>query len=259
MIPLLLLLAAAAPPARTATERGYDDCAALVHSDPAAAIERATRWQKAGGGTPAGQCLGLAHAAREEWGPAAAAFGAAARAAELARDGRAANLWVQAGNAALAGGDPATARTDLDHAIALPVLSDAMKGEAWLDRARAGVALGDLAVARADLDQAIALVPQDPMAWLLSATLARRQSDLVRAARDIAQAETRAPGDAAIALEHGNIAILAGHADEARAAWQRAQSADPRGDAGKSAQASLDQLAAGAEPPDTTPEPDRPR
>lgn len=256
MIPLLLLLAASD---QSTTELRSGECAALVRTDPAAAIERATRWQTAGGGTPAGQCLGLAHAARGEWTPAAAAFEAAAQSAEIARDGRAANLWVQAGNAALAGGDPANARTDLDRAIALPVLSDAMKGEAWLDRARAEVALNDLAGARQNLDQTIALVPQDPMAWLLSATLARRQSDLARAAKDIAQAETLAPDDGAIALEHGNIAILAGHADEARAAWQRAQAADPQGDAGKAAQASLDQLASGAEVPKPQPEPDRPR
>ena len=258
MIPLLFLLAAAAPPGQTATEQRYDGCVALIHSDPAAGVERATRWQKAGGGWAASQCLGLGHVARAEWAPAEAAFAGGARTAEAA-GGPAVNLWVQAGNAALAGGDAGQARIDLDRALALNGLPDAMKGEARMDRARAGVALGDLPAARADLDQALALVPQDPMGWLLSATLARRSEDLTRAGGDIAEAEKRAPDDPAIALEHGNIAMLAGHADEARAAWQRALATDPHGDAGKAAQAALDQLAAGAEPPAPQPAPDRPR
>src|SRR3546814_1875789 len=80
--------------------------------------------------------------------------------------------------------------------------------------------------ARADLDRALELVPGDPMGWLLSATLARRQNDIARAALHIAEAEKRAPGDPNIALEAGNIAGLQGRLAEAREKWSAAAKGD---------------------------------
>src|SRR3546814_2681746 len=89
---------------------------------------------------------------------------------------------------------------------------DDWKGELYSDRARALGELGQPDAARADLDRALELVPGDPMGWLLSATLARRQNDIARAALHIAEAEKRAPGDPNIALEAGNIAGQIGRA-----------------------------------------------
>lgn len=236
ILPALLLMLQAAPPADQAR---FDACAALVKSDAAKAEKEADAWRVGGGGVPARMCLGLAFVAQERWAPAAATFEQAAKEAQLRGDGRAAVLWVQAGNAALAGDDPGAARGHFDRAIASPVLSAAMKGEAHLDRARAKVALNDLPGARADLDEAVRLVPGDPMAWLLSATLARRQGDEPRAAKDIAEATRLAPEEAPIAYEDGNIAALAGEADRARAAWQRAVSLAPESDAGQAAALAL--------------------
>ncbi len=196
MTTLLLLAALAAR---------FDACTALVQSDPVKAIAEAEAWRDSGGGMAARVCLGLAFAAAERWAPAALAFEQAARAAELDRDGRAADLWVQSGNASLAGDDPGKARLAFDRALALPGMSDAMRGEALLDRARALVETRDLPAARADLDAALALVPSDPMAWLLSAALARREGKLDRAHSDLAEAEKRAPGEAAIADERARI------------------------------------------------------
>src|SRR3546814_3090904 len=64
------------------------------------------------------------------------------------------------------------------------------------------------------------------MGWLLSATLARRQNDIARAALHIAEAEKRAPGDPNIALEAGNIAGLQGRLAEAREKWSAAAKGD---------------------------------
>ena len=205
MIALALLLLAA-PAGAPDDPRRFEACAAKARADPAAAIKDAEAWRGAGAGWPASQCLALAYVAQERWAPAVIAFEQAAAEADLRGDGRAANLWVQAGNAAIADGDGGKARLAIDRALANPVLSPQMRGEARLDRARAGVAIGDLAGARADIDQALALVPADPFAWLLSATLARRQGDLVRARRDIAEAQTRAPGDADVSAEAARIA-----------------------------------------------------
>jgi tetratricopeptide (TPR) repeat protein len=201
MLPLILAMLAADPAAAR-----FEACAKLVAADPVKAVAEADSWRVAGGGLPARQCLGLAYVAQERWAPAAAAFEQAAREAEIQRDGRAAALWVQAGNASLAGADPAKARQQFDRALALPVMSDAMRGEAHLDRARAAVESNDMLAARVDLDKALALVPGDPMAWLLSAALARRQGDKPRAAKDIANARRLAPTSPDIADEAARIA-----------------------------------------------------
>lgn len=235
---LLFALAAAAAP-QSALEKKFDACADLAKTDPAKAAAAADAWRVAGGGLLARQCLGVAYAAQERWAPAAVAFEQAAQEAEIQRDGRAATLWVQAGNAALAGDDASKARQALDRALALPVLSAAMRGEAYLDRARAAVALSDPDAARADIDQALKLVAADPMAWLLSATLARRQGDAKRAATDIAQAALLAPDEAAVIFEGGNIAELAGDHAAARTAWAKTVAKDSQGPAGRAAAAAL--------------------
>ena len=214
-------------------------CVRLTKDHPAAALTQAQDWAAKSTEVPARHCLALAFVAGEQWTSAAAAFEAVAKDAAAKQDGRAATLWSQGGNAALAAGDPTRARIDLDLALALPTLPNAMRGEAWMDRARADVALDDPATARTDLDEAVKLVPQDPFAWLLSATLARRQNDLARADTDIARAARLAGDDPAVMLEQGNIAWAKGAHDAARAAWTRAAQTDPASPEGKTAAASL--------------------
>lgn len=245
MIPLLLFAAAAtASPEQTR----FAACAKLVETDPAKAAAEGEAWRIANGGLLARQCLGLAYSAQGRWAPAAVAFEQAARDAEIQRDGRAATLWVQAGNAALAGDDPGKAKMAFDRALALPVMSNAMRGEAYLDRARAGVASNDLPGARADLDKAIGLVPADPMAWLLSANLALRQNDLPRAQGHIAEAVRLAPDDAAVAYEAGNVAAASGAQEAALVAWKRAAEAEPDSPAGQAAALALKGHAEGEAP-----------
>jgi tetratricopeptide (TPR) repeat protein len=244
VIPVLALLLAAAPASagppdtRNAKAR-FDECAKVSDTDPAAAAQMAASWAGAGGGVPAAQCLGIARSAAGDWRGAADAFSTAADLADKTHDRNAANLWVSAGDAALAGGDSARARAALSNAIANPTLSDEMKGEALIDRARAAVAAGDLPAARTDMNQAVALVPADPMAWLLSATLARRMNDGGRAASDIREASLRAPNDPDVLFEAGNIAAANGDMGGARAQWARAAVGDPRSDGAQAAKSEL--------------------
>jgi tetratricopeptide (TPR) repeat protein len=247
MIFLLALAAAGSPTvvpvaAPGADEARYDACVAMVGSDPAKALDQASNWQFKGGGVLARQCAGLAYGEQRRWLSAAAAFEGAARLAETTGDGRAAVLWVQAGNAALAANDPAKARGFLDAALARGQLIGDAGGEAHLDRARALAALGDLKGARVDLDAALKLVPADPLGWLLSATLARKMQDLPRARTDIAEAAARSPDDASVALEAGNIALLSGRGDAARTAWTAAVKNAPDSFSGKSAAEALARL-----------------
>ena len=140
---------------------------------------------------------------------------------------RAANYWAQAGNAFLAAGDATHARAALDAALAAGELSGFALGEAQLDRARASVAGGQMVAARVDLDAALTNAPADPLAWLLSATLARRMKNLPRAQKDIAQALARSADDASVQLEAGNIAAVAGDEAGARKAWSEAARLSP--------------------------------
>jgi tetratricopeptide (TPR) repeat protein len=238
---ILLMLAAAAAPLSPEQTR-FEACAALAERDPVRALDEASTWRVAGGGLLARQCEGLAYVTQKRWLPAATAFEAAAKEADLKSDGRAATLWVQAGNAALAGNDAAKALLYFDGALARGALQGDQLGEAHLDRARARAALGDMKGARADLDLATKHVPADPLGWLLSATLARKMNDLPRAQRDIEEAAKRSPDDASVALEAGNIAILSGRDDAARTAWQAAVKLAPESPSGKAAAEALARL-----------------
>jgi tetratricopeptide (TPR) repeat protein len=242
MILTLLLLQAAPLPADSAAR--FDACADLAIAEPERGLTEASAWRLAGGGFLARQCEGLSYATQRNFPGAAGAFEQAARGAEIARDARAATYWAQAGNAWLAAGDAARARTALDAALAAGSLKGLALGEAHLDRARALVAAGDFAAARADLDRATATAGDDPLVWLLSATLARRTKDLPRAEADIARALERGGDDASVQLEAGNIAALKGDEEGARRAWTRAAQIAPNGPAGASARTALAQFTA---------------
>jgi len=239
MIFLVLALQAATT---SPLDARYKACLDLATGNPQAAESEAERFRAAGGGYRARQCLALAYAQQERWRDAAGAFEAAAREADAAKDPLGARYWAQAGNAWLAAGDPVKAYAALNAALASPVLTGQDKGEALLDRARALVAAGQTTAARTDLDAALDDAPKDPLAWLLSATLARRMKDLPRAQGDIARALTLAADDPSVQLEAGNIAALAGDADAAKAAWERAVKLAPASPAGQQARAALGQF-----------------
>jgi tetratricopeptide (TPR) repeat protein len=235
LAPALLLSQAASPAAKPAPPPAAkpaadpaDDatrlqrCIATIATDPVAARAEAGRWRMAGGGAAARDCGGLAFAAEKNWAAAAAEFKSAARDAQLAHDDRAATYWAQGGNAWLAAGDATKARTALDSALTAGTLTGLQLGEARLDHARALVAADDLASARTDIDLALTTAGDDPLAWLLSATLARRMGNLPRARGDIAEALKRSPDDASVQLEAGNIAARDGDETRARAAWAEA-------------------------------------
>jgi len=249
ILPLLLLATAQkAAPVQNPTQNRYERCVDLAARDPATAEGDASRWMLEGGGFLAHQCLGIAYTNEGRWSAAAAEFELAARAADVARDDRSAYYWAQAGNAWLGAKDASKARADLDAALAPHILVGLQSGEAYLDRARAFVAAGDVKAARADLDQALTAASSDPLAWLLSATLARRTGDLKRAQADIAEALKRSSDDASVQLEAGNIAAKMGDEAGAKAAWGRAAQLQPGSDANRSAIAALAQFDTPAKP-----------
>ncbi|WP_337829235.1 tetratricopeptide repeat protein [Pseudonocardia sp. TMWB2A] len=239
--PLLLLLQSpAALPSMD--EVDFNECMRLASGDAQSGIVRANEWAQKGGGWRAKQCLGFSQFKAGNSAAALTAYEQAAQQATTAKAGDSGKLWVQAGNAALLAGQPPRAIDYLGNAITSGQLRGEALGEAHIDRARAYAAAGDMAKAKADLEQAHNLVPQDPLGWLLSATLARREGDLPRARNDIATAAKIAGGDPAIALEAGNIAISAGDKAGARKNWQAAIDLAQAGPEAATAQAHLAQL-----------------
>lgn len=221
----------------------FQACLDQAVESPEKAVAFAQQWRIEGGSFYARNCMGFAYAKAERWAPAIVSFeqGAdeAERGGEMVQSGR---LWAQAGNAALASGDATKARDDFDAALARGLPDGVEKGEVHLDRARALVALSDNKGARESLDIALDQVPQDPLAWLLSATLARRSGEMKLAQAHIARAVQLSPDDASVALEEGNIAVLTDQEDIARSAWQRAVKLAAESPAGKAAADNLSRL-----------------
>jgi tetratricopeptide (TPR) repeat protein len=173
-------------------------------------------------------CLGLAQSRLGAWGEAETAFLAGRDAAGADRMLRA-RLGAMAGNAALAAGADARALAALDgaKADAAPLGDAGLSAGIALDRARALVGLKRPDEAGAALAEARAATPDNAEAWLLSATLSRRQGKLAEAQAQIVRAAELLPIDPAIGLEAGVIAMLAGHQEAARKSWASVVTAAP--------------------------------
>lgn len=244
-IALAAALQVSAPASSGPAPQGDNDrlraCLALARSNPAQAATEAQAWvdERGPGRLSARRCLGLAFAAQEQWAAAATVYDQSAQEAEAANAPGRAGFRAQAGNAWLAAGEPLRALQALDAALTTPGLDQGQRGQALLDRARAQVALGRAEQARSDIDSALQLVRNDGFAWYLSAALARRSNDALRAATDIAHARQLSPDDPDILLLAGTIVGQAGNMNEAYTLYRRVVELAPDSDAGRQAAASL--------------------
>lgn len=238
--------AAVAPP--TSSPELLKQCLDLAMTSPSQAIEVAQNWL-AGAKTMkdragAKQCHAMAMVRIEGFAEAAPLF-LSARADTPANEAdERARLAALAGNTLLAADDPAGAlgALDLARGDAAGGLDAKQRGGIEIDRARALVALGRPDEAAAALTAARIAAPDNYQAWLLSATLSRRQGKLADAQLQIERAAQLFPVDPEIGLEAGVIAMLAGHEDAARKSWLSVIKAAPASPSAKTAQAYLDQL-----------------
>ncbi len=232
------IIGAAAP--LTVSSPLYEDCIRAAEAGTPGAIDAANRWlAEANGGIPARHCLGIALLNRGRPAAASATFEDAARIAEATGNPATADLYGQAGNAALLAGDSPRAELMLNAAIVAATDQPALRGSLMIDRAQIAIAAAKFDAARGDLDAAKQLSPLDSGGWLLSAALARREERLTDAANDIARALALAPNDVDIMLEAGNIAAMGGEVEKARHLWQRIQKTAPDSIAGKAASDAL--------------------
>jgi tetratricopeptide (TPR) repeat protein len=202
--------------------------ACLGLESPVDAVDAANDWLTRAKGTEratAGECLGVALSRLERWDEAAQAFAAARGAADTAP--WRARLGAMTGEAALNAGDAQAALDALDKAKTDAGGDTVMQGGLALFRARALVALKRDAAAAEALADARRLAPDSAQAWLLSATLSRRQGKLSEAQQQIERAFDLRPVDLQIGLEAGVIAVLSGRDDAARKSWQSVIAAAP--------------------------------
>lgn len=243
-----LLFAQAASGMVPLEQARLDLCLDKARQDPATAMAEASAWLGEVAAPETSypqQCLGYAYTLLLRWDAAESAF-LAAREAELEINRfRRAQLAAMAGNAALAGGRPDAALS----ALALAGTDAAVTGNAALraivetDRARAMVMLGREGEAEAMLAAARSFDAQNALAWLLSATLARRLGKLDEAQGFIETASALSPGYPEVGLEAGVIAMLQGREDAAKASWESVVAIEPGSATAATAREYLAQLA----------------
>ena len=250
---LLVAAPAAAQSLPTLDEIQFEECLKLASKDPASAVSSASAWAQQKGGYLANACHGFALATDFKFDLAVPMLTEAAKLAEEKGDPRAARFWAQAGNAAIADGQPAVALDALTKALASQSLTGAERADSEIDRARALVALGKGDDAVTALATARQLSPENGMAWLLSATLARRMNKLPDALTYIQTSAALLPRDPAVALEAGNIAVAAGDDNTARKQWEQTIAIAPDSRQAATAKAQLAALAA-ASPKPTEPQ-----
>lgn len=223
-------------------------CAALAESDPETALDDAQKLREGAQDSlelaHSAHCLGLALVQLGRLAEARTAFEMAGDEAPVTEPAYRARLAGLAGNVALAEGRADLALPLLAGAVetARPAAEPALSAGLMLDQARALVALSRLDEAASLLGAARAAHAADSQAWLLSATLARRQDRLAEAQGFIEQAALLAPADPAIGLEAGVIAALAGRDSAARASFASVIAAAPESEEAVQAQAYLAQL-----------------
>ena len=247
---LPLLAEVSAPPTMEQTKLAV--CIDQANKNPTTAIITASGWLGEATGAARAlpqQCIGVADTLLQRWKPAEQAFLDGRGYADPKDYELRARLAAMAGNAALADGRHADALADLDLALAdAKTASDNnVAGGIQLDRARALVALGRMDEAKSALAEARSDTPQDSEAWLLSATLARRENDLATASTQIATAAGLAPRDPAIALEAGVISELSGNEEAARKSWESAIAVAPKSPEAATAKSYLDQIGPAAQ------------
>lgn len=212
------------PPVSRAQSR-LEACILLALTDATSALAEAALWQEGSTGTDlsyALQCQGQALVFLLRWRAAADAFLAARDARPAEAHAPRARLGTMAGNALFAAGDHGSALNLLDTARTDAIASGdgTLAGGIDVDRARPLVALGRDSEAEYALQQARQSAPQNPEAWLLSATLARRQGRLAQAESWIGTALALDPANGEMLLESGLIFALLGRDGRARENWR---------------------------------------
>jgi tetratricopeptide (TPR) repeat protein len=224
-------------PPRLAQGEEYEQCLAMLNSDPTGAAAMADAWAKKGGGDGATHCLALSRIAQgdpaggAEMLQALAGSSHGATAARATIYAQATQAWMIAGDINHAFGsatlalalspddadlllDRATAAgnleryqdaiDDLTHALDV----DPTRADVLTLRAAAWRHFGQLELAQDDVDRALAIDPDSPEALLERGILRQRHNDRAGARTDWERAIDLAPDSPTADLAEQNIALL---------------------------------------------------
>ena len=229
-------------PPRIADGQDYENCLAMLATDPAGAGEFAEAWTARGGGGGATHCLALSRVELGDPERGAAMLQAVAAGGEGSDAARAA-IYGQADQAWFMAGRPAEAFASATRALLLsPDDVDLL-----MDRATAASGLDRYADARDDLTRALERDPHRPDALVLRAAAYRHLRRLDLAQDDVERALALDHDDAEALLERGILRQRRDDAPGARGDWERAVALAPDSGTADLAQQNLALLDAGPE------------
>ena len=230
-------------PPRVAEGPDYEQCMAMLTSDPAGANNFADAWVATGGGEGATHCLALAKVALGDVAAGADMLdhlAGASKAPDVARAavyGQAEHAWLMAGDAtrALGAATLALSLSDEDpdlligRSVALATLGtygdavddlsraleiDGKRPDALVLRAAAYRHLGNLDLAEYDVSRALLQDPDNSEAYLERGILRERKGDRHGAHSDWLEAKTLAPDTPTSDLAEQNLALLEAGPDQ---------------------------------------------
>jgi len=237
----LLMLAAPANAApgtedETASAARYNRCLTLSGSSPAAALNDAQMWDRAGGGVPARHCAALALVGLHRYAEAGPRLDALARGADTPAGLRPA-LFDQAGNAFLLAGEGARAVASFSAALTL----SANDPDLFSDLARAQALQKNWNEVVLDLNAALAITPRRADLLVLRASARRALGQIPEALHDI-EAALAIRRDAGALVERGLVKRQAGDLGGARRDFRAALAASPSAAVAAEAKENLDSL-----------------
>jgi tetratricopeptide (TPR) repeat protein len=229
-------------PPRIAQGAQYEQCLAMLPTDPAGARDMAETWQSHDGGEAATHCLALSKIELGDPQGGAEMLEALATSSH-APDAARAEVFDQADEAWLVAGDEN--RAFAAATLALTLLPDDV--DLLVNHAVAAGALQRYADAQADLSRALDLDPKRTDALVLRGSAWRHLGRLDLAQADVGRALAADPDDTEALLERGILRQRANDEAGAREDWERAISLAPDTDTADLAQQDLALLDAGPE------------
>ena len=218
----------------------HDRCVAFAHDNPKEGLERAKGWkEQGGGGFYADHCIAMALYELHDYAGAAQRFEALATATFSMPPLQRALTLDQAGQAWLAGHEPARAKAALDAAIQL---AGGKNADLFIDRAEALADLSQYWDAIDDLNRAIELAPDRADAYIYRGTAYRYVDSRELALEDIQHGLSLAPDSTMGLLERGNLRRLNGDIAGAQQDWLRVTKLAPSSAEGKAASVNLANL-----------------
>ena len=209
-------------PPRVAEGPDYEQCMAMLPSDPEGANSFADAWEATGGGEGATHCHALALVALGDVAEGAGMLEKLAASSHAPAVARAA-VYDQADQAWLMAGDPARALAAATLALSL---SDE-DADLLIDRSIASATLGHYEDAVDDLSHALELDPKRPDALTLRAAALRHTGRLDLAEDDVDRALAQDPDNPEAHLERGILRQRRGDRKGARADWLEAKTLAP--------------------------------